>query len=54
MNTKLYVANVPSDTTEASLRRHFATCGGVMRVDLRDELPRRDAVARAPQSVRAV
>jgi cold-inducible RNA-binding protein len=34
MTTKLYVANVPLDTTEDALRRHFATCGGVSDVEL--------------------
>lgn len=34
---KLYVANVPTDTTEAALRGHFAACGGVLQVDLPDE-----------------
>lgn len=34
---KLYIANVPADTTEAALRDHFAACGGVLQVDLPDE-----------------
>src|SRR5690349_18185592 len=34
---KLYVANVPADTTEAALRSHFSACGGVLQVDLPDE-----------------
>lgn len=32
--TKLYVANVPVETDELELRRHFATCGGVADVEL--------------------
>jgi hypothetical protein len=34
---KLYIANVPADTTEAALRGHFSACGGVLQVDLPDE-----------------
>lgn len=34
---KLYIANVPADTTEAVLRAHFAVCGGVLQVDLADD-----------------
>jgi len=34
---KLYIANVPADTTEEALRLHFSTCGGVLQVDLPDE-----------------
>jgi hypothetical protein len=34
---KLYIANVPADTTEAALRSHFSACGGVLQVDLPDE-----------------
>lgn len=37
MHNKLYIANVPFDTTEDALRRHFAICGGVLQVDLPDE-----------------
>lgn len=37
---KLYVANIPADTTEEALRRHFATCGGVLQVDLPEDHPR--------------
>lgn len=37
MQNKLYIANVPFDTTEDALRRHFGTCGGVLQVDLPDE-----------------
>lgn len=37
MDNKLYIANLPHDTTEDALRRHFATCGGVLQVDLPDE-----------------
>lgn len=40
MDNKLYIANVPFDTTEDALRRHFATCGGVMQVDLPDDQQR--------------
>lgn len=40
MDNKLYIANVPYDTTEDALRRHFATCGGVMQVDLPDDQQR--------------
>lgn len=39
-NNKLYIANVPYDTTEEALRRHFAICGGVLQVDLPDETQR--------------
>lgn len=34
MTNRLYVANLPFDTTEDALRRHFATCGGVSDVEL--------------------
>lgn len=34
---KLYIANVPADTTQEALRRHFSTCGGVLQVDLPEE-----------------
>lgn len=34
---KLYIANVPADTTEEDLRRHFSACGGVLQVDLPEE-----------------
>lgn len=34
---KLYIANVPPDTTEAALRSHFSACGGVLQVELPDE-----------------
>lgn len=34
MTNKLYVANVPLDTTEDALRRHFAACGGVSEVEI--------------------
>lgn len=34
MTMKLHVSNVPLDTTEDSLRRHFSTCGGVADVEL--------------------
>lgn len=34
---KLYIANVPADTTESALRGHFSACGGVLQVDLPDE-----------------
>jgi len=37
MTNKLYVANLPFDTTEDALRRHFATCGGVLDVELAPE-----------------
>ena len=37
MSNKLYVANLPFDTTEDALRRHFATCGGVLDVELAPE-----------------
>jgi cold-inducible RNA-binding protein len=40
MNNKLYIANVPFDTTEDALRRHFAICGGVLQVDLPDDSQR--------------
>jgi RNA recognition motif-containing protein len=40
MQNKLYIANVPYDTTEEALRRHFAICGGVLQVDLPDETQR--------------
>jgi cold-inducible RNA-binding protein len=40
MHNKLYIANVPFDTTEEALRRHFSTCGGVLQVDLPDETQR--------------
>lgn len=34
MTNKLYVANVPVDTTEDALRRHFSSCGGVSDVEI--------------------
>lgn len=34
---KLYVANVPADTTQEALRRHFSACGGVLQVDLPED-----------------
>ena len=34
---KLYVANVPDDTTREALRRHFSVCGGVLQVDLPED-----------------
>lgn len=34
MTSKLYVANVPHDTSEDALRRHFAACGGVLDVEI--------------------
>lgn len=34
MTNKLYVANLSPDTTEDELRAHFATCGGVLDVEL--------------------
>ncbi|HVJ95132.1 MAG TPA: RNA-binding protein [Labilithrix sp.] len=34
MTNKLYVSNVPIDSTEAALRSHFAACGGVADVEL--------------------
>ncbi len=37
MTNKLYVGNVPVDTTEEALRRHFSTCGGVADVELLSE-----------------
>jgi RNA recognition motif-containing protein len=37
MTNRLYVANVPFDTTVDALRRHFATCGGVADVELGSE-----------------
>lgn len=40
MTNKLYIANVPFDTTEDALRRHFAACGGVLHIDLPDESQR--------------
>jgi hypothetical protein len=34
MTNRLYVANLPYDTTEDAVRHHFATCGGVADVEL--------------------
>ncbi len=34
MTNKLYVANLPPDTTEDVLRRHFSSCGGVADVEI--------------------
>jgi hypothetical protein len=34
---KLYVANVPADTTQEALRRHFSGCGGVLQVELPED-----------------
>lgn len=34
MTNKLYVSNVPIDATEEDLRSHFATCGGVLDVQI--------------------
>jgi len=34
MATKLYVGNLPWDTTEATLRELFSTCGTVLSVEL--------------------
>lgn len=34
MTNKLYVANVPLDATEDALRVHFASCGGVLDVEI--------------------
>jgi RNA recognition motif-containing protein len=36
-DNKLYIANLPFDTTEDALRQHFASCGGVLQVDLPDD-----------------
>ncbi|MBS2013259.1 MAG: RNA-binding protein [Deltaproteobacteria bacterium] len=37
MTTRLYVSNLPFDTTEHALRRHFAAHGGVLDVELAPE-----------------
>lgn len=37
MTNKLYVANLPLDTTEHALRSHFAACGGVSDVEILPE-----------------
>lgn len=37
MTTRLYVSNLPFDTTEHALRRHFAAYGGVLDVELASE-----------------
>lgn len=34
MTSKLYVANVPLETSEDALRTHFASCGGVLDVEI--------------------
>lgn len=34
MTNKLYVANLPPDTSESALRAHFASCGGVLDVEI--------------------
>lgn len=34
MTNKLYVTNLPFDTTEDAIRVHFSTCGGVLDVEL--------------------
>jgi len=47
MSMKLYVANVSEDTTEEALRSHFATCGGVLSVDLASENTRGKAKGQA-------
>jgi RNA recognition motif-containing protein len=37
MTNRLYVANLPFDTTVDAVRRHFSTCGGVSNVELASE-----------------
>jgi hypothetical protein len=34
MTNKLYVANLPPETTESALRAHFSACGGVLDVEI--------------------
>lgn len=46
---KVYVSNVPSDTTEAALRQCFAACGGVSDVEILPE--RRGGKARGLATV---
>ncbi len=41
MTNRLYVANLPFDTTVDALRRHFAACGGVSDVELGSERSRK-------------